>query len=297
MRKTEGDDEGPSQRAPRVCVSPAGGGFPARAGGDAVVEGETAHYLVRVLRVREGDALTLFDGEGREVSVRVAAVTSEKRGAALRVRAEGDAYEGVRGDSLRVCWLQGVPKGDKLETVLREGTELGAHAFWPVYTQRSVPRPKGVPAGPDGDARVQRWRAVASSAAAQCGRADVPRVEPARPLEEALTRLPAWAALRIVPWEGGGEPLHAALARFAEALAGETHASPVPHAERPGCAVLVGPEGGLDVQEVSLARAHGFVPVSLGPRVLRTETVAAALLGVLSYALGDLRPAGSWVRR
>ena len=103
---------------------------------------------------------------------------------------------------------------------------------------------------------------------------------------EALVRLPAWAALRIVAWEGGGEALHAVLARFAKE---EEMKAAQGRSARAGCAVLVGPEGGLDAREVALARTHGFVPVGLGPRVLRTETVAAALLAVLSYALGDLR--------
>lgn len=282
-------------RAPRVCVR--GAGFPRGAGEAAQVTGEAAHHLARVLRVRAGEPLTLFDGAGLEVRVRVEAVASDKRGATVTVRAEVDPHEGVRGDALRVCWLQGFPKGDKLETVLREGTELGAHAFWPVYTERSVPRPRGGSGAVD--ARVERWKSVVENASAQCGRADVPEVRPACALDEALGAVPAWATLRIVAWEGGGEALSAVLERYAHEMRAKgaaqgTHEGGVePHAQALGCAVLVGPEGGLDVGEVARARAHGFVSVTLGPRVLRTETVAPALLAALSYALGDLRGAAN----
>jgi 16S rRNA U1498 N3-methylase RsmE len=196
---------------------------------------------------------------------------------------------------------------------------------WPVFTARSVPRgsdPRAVAA------RAERLRAVAAAAAAQCGRADVPEVREAVALEEALGAVGRAASarggegvggdgvLRIVPWEGATQSLRETLERFAlpepepvdrRAERNPTELQPSASAVIDGlglahglglgakgapvirCVVLVGPEGGLEADEVARAEARGFRAVSLGPRILRTETVAPALLALLSFARGDLR--------
>lgn len=238
----------------------------ARNGHRAEIVGDEAHHLVRVLRVRVGDKLVVFDGIGNEALARVE--STQTRGVvSVRVCLEESMRPGVRGDAASVILLQGYPKGDKLDTVVRQATELGVCAIWPVYTARAVPRGCG-------EKRIARWQAIASSAAAQCGRADVPEVRQPTGLQEALMELTENVTVRLVPWEVQGIPLGDALATAPAAG---------------GCAVLVGPEGGLEESEVALAKDYGFVPVSLGPRILRTETVAPALLAVLSFARGDLR--------
>jgi 16S rRNA (uracil1498-N3)-methyltransferase len=243
----------------------------ARAAGDEVaITGEAAHHLSRVVRVREGEVVVLFDGRGHEIPARVARVEGGRRQLQVVVTAEGPARLGVQADAAAVCLLQGYPKGDKLDIVARQIAELGARALWPVYTARSVPQP-----GRGEETRRERLAAIAASASAQCGRADVMAVAAPRALEEALADLDPAVTLRLVAWEEGGEPLGQVLARAAP---------------EGGCAVLVGPEGGLTTGEVELAGRHGFVPVSLGPRILRTETAGPALVAMLALARGDLHP-------
>jgi len=233
------------------------------AGEPVTVEGPRGHHLARVSRVRVGDAVVLFDGTGIECDGTVTAL----RGDTVTVTT-GPRRAGVTGDRASVIWLQGIPKGDKLEAIVRQATELGVLAVWPVYTQRSVPVPR---AGGEA-ARTERLLRVAEEAARQCGRADVPFVAMPVRLEAALEALEARSpVLRLVAWESAVEPL--------------TSVSGAPAGP---CAVLAGPEGGLSAEEVSLCRAHGFVPVSLGPRILRAETVAPAVLGALAVLRGDL---------
>jgi 16S rRNA (uracil1498-N3)-methyltransferase len=177
---------------------------------------------------------------------------------------------GVGADRAEVLWLQGVPKGDKLELVVRQATELGVVALRPVYTRRSVPRPR------DPEALTQRLQRVAEEAARQCGRADLPEVLPALPLGPALEALPEAVRARFLAWE--------------EATLGLREAE---HLAPPGrCAVLAGPEGGFDRDEAQWAQARGFHPVRLGPRILRAETVAPVVLGALSLLRGDLAAGG-----
>lgn len=240
--------------APRCLDAPA----------DAMVAlpDEAAHHL-RVLRVGHGERVVLFDGHGRERDAVVQRVTRD----AVTVAWQGDAREGVRGDRARVLWLQGYPKGDKLDTIVRQATELGVDAVWPVYTARSVPRERDGKAA----ARVERWSRIAEEASRQCGRADVPVVHGPAGLDEALRALPT-EALRLVAWEQSTHALVRAV--------GPGRVGPV--------VVLAGPEGGLSAEEVARCEAEGFVSVSLGPRVLRAETVAPALLGALAVLCGDL---------
>ncbi len=225
---------------------------------------EAAHHL-RVLRVGVGDALVLFDGLGYERDATVHAVA--RNGVAVTLR--GPRREGARADGARVTWLQGYPKGDKLDTIVRQATELGVYAIRPVYTARSVPRERN----DRGAARVARWERIAEEAARQSGRADLPVVLPPLPLDEALVTLSDHASLRLVAWESSTRPLLDVAFDAPEAPA----------------VALAGPEGGLAADEVARCEAAGFVAVSLGPRVLRAETVAPALLGVLSALRGDLR--------
>ncbi len=236
------------------------------AGGVSVLEGPEGHHLARVSRVRVGDPVVLFDGSGTECAATVRDVHGDRVVLAL-----GVLRAGVCADTAGVVWIQGIPKGDKLDTIVRQATELGVRAVWPVYTTRSVPRPRGTRE----EARKERLTRVAEEAARQCGRADVPTVALAQTLADALATLDGDPpGLRIVAWEGAVTPLTVAL-REQDPRAGP-------------CAVLAGPEGGLDVVEILALQHRGFLAVSLGPRILRAETVAPAMLGALGVLIGDL---------
>lgn len=231
------------------------------------VRGEHAHHLVRVTRVRVGDAVEVFDGKGFCCDATVTAVLRDAvtlSAGALRV--------GVRSDASEVTLMQGVPKGDKLDAIVRQATELGVHRVWPVFTERSVPRARD----DRGDGRTERWQRIAEEAARQCGRSDVPTIRAPVALDAGLRRVGAHPDFhaQLVAWESSKTPLRAV-------------GFPSPGA----MVLLVGPEGGLSEREVELARTFGFIDFSLGPRVLRAETAAIAALAMLSLLRGDL---GQW---
>lgn len=232
--------------------------IPRLAPGERRLEGAIAHYLVRVLRLRAGDAFVAFDpAVGAEGD---AGVVWED-GAAVTVRV-GELRAGRSAGALGgVTWIQGLAKGDKCDAVVRDATELGASRIIVAQTHRTVVKldPARV------EARQVRWARIAQEAARQSGRADVPVVDAPCAWSDALTRVDGATTARFCLWEGATDPLALPLA---EALA-----------RRHALAFACGPEGGLTAEEVEVARSLGWTIASLGPFVLRTETVAAAVLG------------------
>jgi 16S rRNA (uracil1498-N3)-methyltransferase len=165
---------------------------------------------------------------------------------------------------LEITLLQGIARAPRMDLAIRMGTEIGLTAIRPVVTARSLPDP--------GPARTARWVRVAQEAARQCGRADLPAIAAPAPLPAALGAL-GTVDLLVVPWERAEQPLGDAIADLAWGSA----------------ALLVGPEGGLTDDEVSVARAAGGQPVTLGPHILRTETAGVVTAAMLLYER-TLRP-------
>jgi 16S rRNA (uracil1498-N3)-methyltransferase len=221
------------------------------------LEGELAHYLTRVLRLEPGATLEVFDPdtklEGRaSLSLGDGLVT-------LHVEALGPARVVARRE---LCLLQGLPKGDKLDAIVRDATELGASRVLLVAAARSVVKldPKRA------EERRGRLLRIAEEAARQSGRGDVPTIEGPFVPREAASRAPEGARFVLAPGtpHGLGDALLAALG----------------HPDAP-LTFAVGPEGGLAEDELRAFEDAGFVRVGLGPFVLRTETVAAAVLGAV----------------
>ncbi|NVJ06808.1 16S rRNA (uracil(1498)-N(3))-methyltransferase [Myxococcus sp. AM001] len=236
--------------------------LPEPAPAEVELTGERRHYLLQVLRLEEGDALEVFDGKGRAFEARVAHVTPD----VVRVTL-GTAR--VAPPRREVSILQGLPKGDKLELVLQKGTELGATAFHPVATARSVVKlePKRA------EERTSRWTKIVEEAARQCRRNDVPRVATPAPLVDAARSLSPGTTLLVLDEEESAVPLGDA---FRAAGAGTA------------VALVIGPEGGLAREEVEALKALGARPVTLGERILRTETAALAALAVMMHLDGEL---------
>jgi len=225
------------------------------------VTGPDHRHLARVLRVREGDAVTLFDGAGSEVAARVARVGRH----ATELVPENQPAIAAGGAFPPVVLLVAVPRGGRMDLLVQKTCELGVARIVPILAARSVARPE--------PGRRARWQKIAQEAARQCGRADVPAVEEPVALDAALARtdLPP---LRLALWEGErGQSLGAAVA-----------GASLPAA----VALLVGPEGGFAPGEIDAARAAGFVPVSLGTRILRVETAAIAAVVLAQAANGAL---------
>lgn len=236
--------------------------IPDPAPAEVALTGDRRHYVVHVLRLGEGDALEVFDGKGRAFSGQVTGVDAE----AVRVRL-GDMRRAPARRSVSV--LQGLPKGDKMEWVLQKGTELGAAAFLPVDTVRSVVKLEPRRA----QERTSRWTKIVEEAARQCRRDDVPTVDLPRTLTEAARALAPGTVVLVLDEEESAVPLGEA---FRAAGAG----TPV--------ALVVGPEGGLAREEVEALKALGARPVTLGSRILRTETAALAALAVMMHLDGEL---------
>lgn len=220
---------------------------------------EAAHHARVVLRLRPGAPLRLFDGAGREYEAVLEALSP--REARARVVAE----VAPRPESALHVTLALAPlKGDRMEWALQKAVELGAGALRPVVTARTDSAARPALQG----ARHERWLRVAISAAEQCGRAVVPPVAHAVPLDAFLGE--RFDALRVLFCERPEQPSLATLPRAPRVVA------------------LIGPEGGWDDGEIDAARAAGFAPVGLGPRVLRAETAAVAALTALQVLWGDL---------
>lgn len=229
-------------------------------GGDVVLPEGPARHVARVLRLGEGAPLRLFDGAGREAEA-VLVEAGRKR-----VVARIEAVETGGGESpLAVHLGQAISKGDRMDYAIQKAVELGVAAITPLYTEHGDVRLKG-----EREAKkLAHWQAVAASACEQCGRAVVPPVHPPAGLAE-------WLA-------GRGEALRLVLhpATGAEDVL-QRDAAPA------SVALLIGPEGGLAEGEVEAARATGFAPLTLGPRILRTETAPVVALSLLQYRFGDL---------
>ncbi|HEY4116625.1 MAG TPA: RsmE family RNA methyltransferase [Byssovorax sp.] len=229
--------------------------------GERALPDDAAIYVTRVHRLGVGARFVAFDPAlGVEADGELVRV--DRRSVIARLGAQ----RASRARPAReVTLVQGVAKGDKLDAVVRDATELGATRVVPAIAERSVRRPERGKA-----ARLDR---IALEAARQCGRGDVPVVDPVCDLAEVWPRFaPRGDALAVVLDADGEAPLGALFAALAEA-------APV--------VIVVGPEGGVSPAELELARAHGFVAARLGAFVMRTETACAAALGALLAAHRD----------
>jgi 16S rRNA (uracil1498-N3)-methyltransferase len=218
-----------------------------------------------VLRLRPGDPLALLDGEGRQYQGIIQ--TLEKDEAGIRLL---DMRENA-GESPIAIWLaQGIPKGDKMDWIIQKAAELGARGVIPLEMNRCVVR---LGDGEKKEARRLRWQKVAREAVKQCGRSRAPDIGAPCGLEALTPRLRT--GLCLIPWEEGGAPLK----QWVQARA---------PAREQVLWLVIGPEGGIDAEEIACLRAAGGAAVTLGPRVLRTETAGIAALSVLQYEWGDL---------
>ncbi|ACY12738.1 16S rRNA (uracil(1498)-N(3))-methyltransferase [Haliangium ochraceum] len=238
----------------RLFVEPAS----LRAGAVEVC-GDDHRYLFRVRRLRVGDAVTLFDGAGREADARVAAIDGER--AQLEV-AEPRAV--VAPSPCRVSVLPALIKGDRMDFCVQKLVELGVHEIAPVTSARTVVKLDGARAA----RRRERFVDIARAAARQCERATVPEIAAIAPLEQALASR-AQTPLKLILW-----------ARERSRMLRDIVAQPLPA----GVCVAVGPEGGFAPEEIEAAVAAGFEPVGLGGHVLRAETASLAAAALLMLA-------------
>jgi 16S rRNA (uracil1498-N3)-methyltransferase len=233
---------------------------PLRAGEALTLPDASAHYAARVLRLRPGDAVVLFDGGGGEYAATVDSVG--RRAVRLQI---GEHLVLERESPTRLSLALGISRGERMDYAVQKAVELGVQHIVPLVTERCAVRLDERRA----ENRCGHWRKVMISACEQCGRNRIPEIDPVTEYGSWLTR--GREGLGLVFGPEADTPL----ARLA------------PKPDTPITA-LIGPEGGLSDHELERARRAGFTAVRLGPRVLRTETAAVAALVAIQVRWGDL---------
>jgi 16S rRNA (uracil1498-N3)-methyltransferase len=214
---------------------------------------------LQVLRMREGDALTLFNGLGGEYAATLNLLGKREAECTL------DAFDGLSRES--PLWLglaQGISSGDRMDFTLQKGVEMGVSVFQPLAAERSVVKLTGERA----DKRIARWQEIVLSACEQSGRTIVPRVLP---------------ILTVAQWLA--QPLETDVRLLLSPL-GTRHLSQI-GAPAKSAWLMAGPEGGYSAQEETQALAAGWTPLKLGPRIFRTETAALAAVAAIQCVWGD----------
>jgi 16S rRNA (uracil1498-N3)-methyltransferase len=225
---------------------------------------DQARQMRRVLRLRPGDRVVALDGQGKQYEVVLEEVA--------HARATGRLSEPAKATgepSARLTLYQSLLRREKFEWVLQKGTEIGVAAFVPVVTRRSVVR-DAEDVGPE---KLGRWRRIIREAAEQSGRGLLPSLDQAMPLE-ALAGVADAHDARLIAWEGERDRT------VRDALANREHPRDV--------ALFIGPEGGYDTDEVRLVESWGGAAVTLGRRILRTETAALVGATLVLHELGEL---------
>jgi len=236
--------------------------------GARVLPRDASHYLCRVLRLGAGDRFVAFDPTTKQEAD---GVVEQPSGEAAHVSMGHIRTASVLA-GVRIALIYGLAKGDKVDAVVRDATELGATRIVIASTVRAVAKATG----DRRDAKLERWRRIAEQAARQCGRADPPAIEGVLPWKAALEAAAKDHEARYCLWENATTPLVDSL--LVHVRAGTS------------LAFAVGPEGGLAESEVAEAEALGFATVSIGRFVLRTETVPAAVLGAVRILEGAQVP-------
>lgn len=230
-----------------------------------------ARHAVKVLRLQVGDSLVLFNGQGGEFPAVIRQIQREQ------VSVEIGAWQAIERESpLQIRLLQALQVADKMDFTIQKAVELGVSSVVPIQSRRSVLKLEGDRASK----RLAHWQGIMVAACEQCGRNRVPELAPIQTLPRFFGNTSTEVAETAT--EHVGKRLRLVLAPGSPLNL--SHISDVQHID-----LLVGAEGGLDPDEIALAQQHGFQAVSLGPRILRTETAGLAAIAVLQALGGDLR--------
>ena len=231
-------------------------------GAEIELDGDRARYLGKVLRARVGDPLAVFNGEGPEWPASITRIS--KTCVCLEL---GDSVEAGTESPLKIHLVQGISRGERMDFVVQKATELGVKRITPVLTEYGV-----VKLDPDrAEKRREHWQKIAASACEQSGRTRLPLIDTPVPLKSWFGDKPEKVDAELILVPGTATPL-----------------ATVPAPATKVC-VMIGPEGGFSDTEYADAELSGFKAVSLGPRVLRTESAAIATLAILQSLWGDLR--------
>ncbi|HVY22761.1 MAG TPA: 16S rRNA (uracil(1498)-N(3))-methyltransferase [Steroidobacteraceae bacterium] len=236
-------------------------GEPLIEGATVIVPPSVAYHLTRVLRLRLGALIIVFDGQGNEHYAEVASITREQVSVKI-----AEPIRSTTESPLHITLVQGISRAERMDWTLQKATELGVHAIAPVITARSVVRLDDRQASK----KLEHWQGIVVGACEQSGRRVIPTVREPKRLHDYLAQSTA-GNLRLVL-----DPV------------ASVALSSLPRPNN-NIELLIGPEGGLDDDELQSATRAGFTAVRLGPRILRTETASVVALSVLQALWGDLQ--------
>jgi len=229
-------------------------------GSEISLDRQASHHLAAVLRARPNDALTLFNGRGGEYKGVITLIDKKQ----VRVQINDHIAREVESP-LELCLAQGISRGEKMDYTIQKAVELGVKKIIPLFTERCTVKLDEERCAK----RLQHWQSIIISACEQSGRNQIPELLLPMTLENSLRAVKADWYFVLSP---------KALSSLKE--------KPVQEQQR--VVLLIGPEGGLSEEEVNLACQRGFLPLSLGPRILRTETAAVAAITALQCSFGDM---------
>ncbi len=228
--------------------------------GTIIINGDDVKHISKVLRLHEKDSIIVCDCEGFDYACEIQSISSDEVVATIIEKTPSGAEPPVN-----VTIYQGMPKSDKMDYIVQKCVELGAVSIVPVITKRTVAIPK------DEKKKVARWQKIAAEAAKQSGRGIIPTVESVISFKDMIKNLSP-DELNILPYESEKD---LSLKNILD------------NTDRKNINIIIGPEGGFDESEVLLAKERNVSIVTLGPRILRTETAPLAALSAVMYQLGD----------
>ncbi len=225
------------------------------------ITGDDVKHITKVLRLREGEAIEVCDKCGNDYECIISGFSDGEVIAEIK-----KSYLNTAEPPIDISLYQGMPKSDKMDYIIQKCVELGVVRIVPVITKRTVSIPK------DTEKKTARWQKIAAEAAKQCGRGIIPEVENAIDFKEFINRVSSDNAITIMPYECEDENSLSSVLR-------ETKGKRFN--------IFIGPEGGFDPSEVEAAKVNGAEIVTLGPRIMRTETAPLAVCSAIMYELGD----------
>jgi len=228
-----------------------------------IITGSDVNHIKNVLRMKPGDEIIICDGQGKDCYCIINTVSDREIEASVKsVRDTGTELP------VKITLFQGIPKSDKMELIIQKAVELGVYEIVPVMTARCVVKYSD---RKKEDKKISRWQAISESAAKQSQRGIIPEIRPVMSFEEAV-KYASGMDLKVIPYENekGMDATRDTLAKLRECRS---------------AGIFIGPEGGYESSEVDLARENGIHPISLGRRILRTETAGLAILSIMMLTL------------
>jgi 16S rRNA (uracil1498-N3)-methyltransferase len=232
-------------------------------GNRAIIQGQDAKHIAKVLRMRSKDTILFTDGNGRDFFSTITKISSNEVNLVI-----DKTFNSKSESPVRITIFQGMLKDNKMDTLVRHLTELGIYAWTPLFCERSIPSPdkKRI------ESRLKRWEKIAIEALKQCNRSIIPKINKPVTFSDMIKNSSLFD-LKITFWENAAFPISELNQRKK-------------NIKKIG--ILIGPEGGFSKEEATLAENAGFTICSLGPRILRSETASITACSLIQHYFGDI---------